>query len=631
MKPSQVVVGDDHLKVFKLDDPNTIDLIQRAKESDTYDRNLTIRQALKKYKVAVFWAMYMSMALVMEGFDANMLGCKMSSFYGRTQFLERFGEYEHSTGRRYISAAWQSGLSNASAVGQLFGLAINAYSQDRFGARSTIMVFMIWMAAGIFIPVFTPSLIVLAIGEFMCGVPWGVFQTLSTTYACELVPAMLRPFVTAWVYWNWGAKAAWFFAGTNLICSIWCWFRLPETKDRTFGEIDLLFDKKVPARKWRTTRVDRVLEPRTIDETLENLHKHRCVDPELPDFSVAIIIHHIIQWNWQVERYYTNPLSQWNPKEYGHGSSKPRNYVSPTHYPAEIPQIADWRNSACDCLDVLHWNAVSDSAKTGDFEGSVFLYLHLARLVLLTPFMELRTLFESFKSGEASATQCFGHASRPKCEQIAWCWFDRDRYKCRLAVLHAGAIYWHIRRYPSDTMLQPFSMFMATVVLWAYALCCRAAASKGSPLAVSIPAEHSDVSRPIPGGLPGENVDPDEPSRAVCSPATPSIRNGPPFENRPREQRRSAEDSHNLASDDALESRSQLPNFMHIERPIDDDLVQNFIQSAEGIQVYIEGVGDLSCVDSMRVIREGARILKRRCGHWGTALKFLCVLESASR
>lgn len=57
--------------------------------------------------------------------------------------------------------------------------------------------------------------------------------------------------------WNWGAKTALFYAGTNLLCNIWCWFRLPETKDRPFGELDLLFENHVPARKFKTTSVDR--------------------------------------------------------------------------------------------------------------------------------------------------------------------------------------------------------------------------------------------------------------------------------------------------------------------------------------------------------------------------------------
>lgn len=39
-----------------------------------------------------------------------------------------------------------------------------------------MMVFMAWMTVTIFIPVFAPSLSVLAFGEAMCGIAWGVFQ-----------------------------------------------------------------------------------------------------------------------------------------------------------------------------------------------------------------------------------------------------------------------------------------------------------------------------------------------------------------------------------------------------------------------------------------------------------------------
>lgn len=67
-----------------------------------------------------------------------------------------------------------------------------------------MMTFMVWMAATIFIPFFAPSLSVLAFGEFMCGIPWGVFQTLSTSYASEVVPTVLRPYVTAYVCMCWG-------------------------------------------------------------------------------------------------------------------------------------------------------------------------------------------------------------------------------------------------------------------------------------------------------------------------------------------------------------------------------------------------------------------------------------------
>jgi len=75
---------------------------------------------------------------------------------------------------------------------------------------------------------------------------------LTGLFSNSVTPRMIQS--TAW---NWGAKAGLFYAGTNLLCNIWCWFRLPETKDRTFGEIDLMFDNHIHARKFKSTVVDR--------------------------------------------------------------------------------------------------------------------------------------------------------------------------------------------------------------------------------------------------------------------------------------------------------------------------------------------------------------------------------------
>ena len=49
------------------------------------------------------------------------------------------------------------------------------------------MFFMGWLCGVILMAVFAPSLSVLAFAEAMCGISWGVFQTLTTTYACEIV------------------------------------------------------------------------------------------------------------------------------------------------------------------------------------------------------------------------------------------------------------------------------------------------------------------------------------------------------------------------------------------------------------------------------------------------------------
>jgi SP family general alpha glucoside:H+ symporter-like MFS transporter len=39
-----------------------------------------------------------------------------------------------------------------------------------------MMFFMVWLIGAIFVPFFAPSLPVLAVGEGLCGIPWGVFQ-----------------------------------------------------------------------------------------------------------------------------------------------------------------------------------------------------------------------------------------------------------------------------------------------------------------------------------------------------------------------------------------------------------------------------------------------------------------------
>lgn len=56
--------------------------------------------------------------------------------------------------------------------------------------------------------------------------------------------------------WNWGPYSAFFWAGTGAIMFVWSFFRLPEPKNRTYGELDILFHQKVPARKFAQTNVN---------------------------------------------------------------------------------------------------------------------------------------------------------------------------------------------------------------------------------------------------------------------------------------------------------------------------------------------------------------------------------------
>ena len=40
--------------------------------------------------------------------------------------------------------------------------------------------------------VFAPNKIVLLFGEFLCGLPWGVFASSAPAYASEVLPLALR-------------------------------------------------------------------------------------------------------------------------------------------------------------------------------------------------------------------------------------------------------------------------------------------------------------------------------------------------------------------------------------------------------------------------------------------------------
>lgn len=56
--------------------------------------------------------------------------------------------------------------------------------------------------------------------------------------------------------WNWGAKSAFFWFGLDVACFIWTFFRLPEPKGRSYAELDVLFEEKVSARKFKNTVIN---------------------------------------------------------------------------------------------------------------------------------------------------------------------------------------------------------------------------------------------------------------------------------------------------------------------------------------------------------------------------------------
>ncbi|KAH9885954.1 sugar transporter-like protein [Xylariomycetidae sp. FL2044] len=72
--------------------------------------------------------------------------------------------------------------------------------------------------------------------------------------------------------WNWLGKSGFFWGGTAGLVFVWSYFRLPECKDRTYEELDILFENRVPAWKFATTHVD-AYAAATVEESEEIHHK----------------------------------------------------------------------------------------------------------------------------------------------------------------------------------------------------------------------------------------------------------------------------------------------------------------------------------------------------------------------
>ena len=122
----------------------------------------------------------------MEGYDKALLG----SLYAFPAFQRRFGQ-EQSDGSYQVTAPWQAGLSNGAHVGEIIGLLASGILSERYGYRKVIMATLVAMVGLIFIMFFAVDVGMLETGYVLTGIPWGIFQTITTTYAAEVCPVVL--------------------------------------------------------------------------------------------------------------------------------------------------------------------------------------------------------------------------------------------------------------------------------------------------------------------------------------------------------------------------------------------------------------------------------------------------------
>ena len=65
------------------------------------------------------------------------------------------------------------------------------------------------------------------------------------------IPYMINPDQA-----NMRGKLGFFFGGLAALCFIWSYFRVPETKNRTFEELDIMFEKGVRTREFKNYKFE---------------------------------------------------------------------------------------------------------------------------------------------------------------------------------------------------------------------------------------------------------------------------------------------------------------------------------------------------------------------------------------
>lgn len=299
----------------------------------------------------------------------------------------------------------------------------------------------------------------------------------------------------------------------------------------------------------------------SLNSALQRLYVEKTLLPVTGEFSRILLIHGLFRRLWEVESYLKHPLSQWTPtaqKQSAEALAK----SSPVWLPS-IPTYSQWRNSACDCLDILHWSANASIGTASGIEHPTVLHLHFARVVLLTPHKQIVTLAKHLANIE--------HSDKSNQQnQIIRRWALQDQYKARLAMIHAGVLFWHIRRYSASGFYEPASLAIATLTLWAFS-------------AFSDPTRLSNGVEPTSRETSSNQENPGE-EDSVC-------------------------------------------DIILLDRPTDDELVQQFVREGHKMRANMNGVGDLYGKHGPeRVLVEGRKLLLG-LSSWGDSMIWVRILD----
>ncbi|KAJ5480022.1 hypothetical protein N7530_005531 [Penicillium desertorum] len=178
--------------------PELRPLASPARAATQAEQKLTFIGGCRMYPKAIAWSCILSSTLIMEGFDTLLI----FNFFAFPAFKQKYGTPTPGFGYQ-ISSTWQFALSTAAQAGEIVGLLANGYVADQIGYHWTTVSSLTFLMLSIPLSFFAVNIRMLLAAQIVCGIPWGVFQTLSTTYAAEVMPVKLRAYLLSNVNLCW--------------------------------------------------------------------------------------------------------------------------------------------------------------------------------------------------------------------------------------------------------------------------------------------------------------------------------------------------------------------------------------------------------------------------------------------
>jgi SP family general alpha glucoside:H+ symporter-like MFS transporter len=112
---------------------NVILVSEEARVATGEEHKLGILKALSTYPKIILWCMFLCLPIIGIQYDQTVMG----AYYALPAFQQHYGRFVG--GKWVIEAKWQTAITMAGYIGQIFGaLGVAVYPLDRFGPRRTL-------------------------------------------------------------------------------------------------------------------------------------------------------------------------------------------------------------------------------------------------------------------------------------------------------------------------------------------------------------------------------------------------------------------------------------------------------------------------------------------------------------